>query len=348
MDVDDLLALVDDIVPFQMKHNAEAEAVDLLMEVQRLGKLINPTAPVVDERNYERVCLYLLRSADYVSDPDDLVNLLTTAYSIYKDQQRYTDALRVALKMDDAEKIRELFGEETSAPDLVTKQMAFMLGRSRSAYVSDDEGLNEIIGNATMSERYLAVARDLGVMDPKSPEDIYKTHLLEGGLATRRGANAAARHPPLDVSPAPPFPPYPSPLPVADSLPHAAADGSLRRGTRPHLRPLPLPGAGAAVLGEARASRRDFGSGADGRASPREVRGDHVEHVCVRGHGERLEGAISPPSLPRPLHPFPHLPARSARSPLSAPSPSPPPLFLSLSPPPPFRSKRCCACARST
>ena len=192
VDVDDLLALVDDIVPFQMKHNAEAEAVDLLMEVQRLGKLINPTAPVVDERNYERVCLYLLRSADYVSDPDDLVNLLTTAYSIYKDQQRYTDALRVALKMDDAEKIRELFGEETSAPDLVKKQMAFMLGRSRSAYVSDDEGLNEIIGNATLSERYLAVARDLGVMDPKSPEDIYKTHLLEGGLATRRGASAAA------------------------------------------------------------------------------------------------------------------------------------------------------------
>lgn len=34
IDVDDLLALVDDIVPFQMTHNAEAEAADLLMECQ--------------------------------------------------------------------------------------------------------------------------------------------------------------------------------------------------------------------------------------------------------------------------------------------------------------------------
>jgi 26S proteasome regulatory subunit N1 len=61
VDADDLLALVDDILPFQMKHNAEAEAVDLLMEVCQLPKLLE--ANVVDDRNYERVCLYLLRSA---------------------------------------------------------------------------------------------------------------------------------------------------------------------------------------------------------------------------------------------------------------------------------------------
>jgi 26S proteasome regulatory subunit N1 len=44
-DVDDLMTLVDDIVPFQMKHNAEAEAVDLLVEVQQLAKLVE--MPVV-------------------------------------------------------------------------------------------------------------------------------------------------------------------------------------------------------------------------------------------------------------------------------------------------------------
>lgn len=33
-DVSDLIALVDDIVPFHLQHNAEAEAVDLLVEVQ--------------------------------------------------------------------------------------------------------------------------------------------------------------------------------------------------------------------------------------------------------------------------------------------------------------------------
>lgn len=33
-DVSDLMELVDDIVPFHLQHNAEAEAVDLLVEVQ--------------------------------------------------------------------------------------------------------------------------------------------------------------------------------------------------------------------------------------------------------------------------------------------------------------------------
>jgi 26S proteasome regulatory subunit N1 len=32
-EMDDLMCLVDDILPFQMNHNAEAEAVDLLLEV---------------------------------------------------------------------------------------------------------------------------------------------------------------------------------------------------------------------------------------------------------------------------------------------------------------------------
>lgn len=34
VDVSDLIELVDDIVPFHLEHNAEAEAVDLLVEVQ--------------------------------------------------------------------------------------------------------------------------------------------------------------------------------------------------------------------------------------------------------------------------------------------------------------------------
>ena len=191
-DVDDLMTLVDDIIPFQMKHNAEAEAVDLLMEVQQLGKLVMPESPVVDERNYERVCLYLLRCTDFVTDPDDLHNLLNTAYTIYKMQKKYTDALRVALKMDENEKISELFGDETNAPEVSKKQMAFILARCRSSFTLEDEQLNEIIGNVGLSDRFLAVARDMGVLDPKTPEDIYKTHLLEGGMASRGMRNTSA------------------------------------------------------------------------------------------------------------------------------------------------------------
>lgn len=43
----------------------------------------------------------------------------------------------------------------------------------------------EIMSNTKMSERYLALARDLDVMEPKLPDDVYKMHLVEqrGGAA---------------------------------------------------------------------------------------------------------------------------------------------------------------------
>lgn len=40
-----------------MQHNAEPEACDLLMEVNRLDKIVD----FVDEANYVRVVLYLVR-----------------------------------------------------------------------------------------------------------------------------------------------------------------------------------------------------------------------------------------------------------------------------------------------
>jgi 26S proteasome regulatory subunit N1 len=62
--------MVDVIVPFHVTHNAEAEAIDLLIEVQRLNNLMK--LEKIDENNYERICLYLIKTADYMSDPDDL------------------------------------------------------------------------------------------------------------------------------------------------------------------------------------------------------------------------------------------------------------------------------------
>ena len=66
----DLLSMVDVIVPFHMDHNAEAEAVDLLMDVQRLNKLLDLDA--IDSKNYKRICAYLIKTSDFQSDPDDL------------------------------------------------------------------------------------------------------------------------------------------------------------------------------------------------------------------------------------------------------------------------------------
>ena len=58
-DVADLLFLVDIVIPIFMKNHEEPEAVDLLMEVECLERILNFT----NDTNFERVCNYLLSCA---------------------------------------------------------------------------------------------------------------------------------------------------------------------------------------------------------------------------------------------------------------------------------------------
>jgi 26S proteasome regulatory subunit N1 len=188
----DLLGMVDIIVPFHISHNAEAEAVDLLIEVQRLEKLKDLDS--IDDKNFGRICLYLMKTADYMSDPDDLSEMLHIAYHLFVHQGKYFDALRAALRSGNEELIPELL---SSCDDpLMKKQMCLLLGRHRVYYeIEDDddaEELNELIGNVHISEQFLQLARDLDVMDAKTPEDIYKSHLAEtGGFSRRRDTGGA-------------------------------------------------------------------------------------------------------------------------------------------------------------
>lgn len=189
----DLLSMVDVIVPFHVSHNAEAEAVDLLIEVQRLKKLLD--LDTIDDHNYGRICLYLVKTADFMSDPDDYMEMLETAFELFRKQGQYFDALRVALRMGKDGAVPELFSQCTEDV-LMKKQMCLLLARHRVNYeVEDDDDedeLNELIGNTQLSEQFLKLAQDLDVMDPKTPEDIYKSHLAEtGGFSRRRDTGGA-------------------------------------------------------------------------------------------------------------------------------------------------------------
>jgi 26S proteasome regulatory subunit N1 len=122
--------------------------------------------------------------------------MLETAFEIYIQQNQYFDALRVALKLNQEThtKITELLG--LCSDSAMRKQMCLLLGRHRVNYevdasVEDAESLNELIGNVHVSEQFLKLAQDLDVLDPKTPEDIYKSHLSEtGGFSRTRGRDA--------------------------------------------------------------------------------------------------------------------------------------------------------------
>ncbi|KAH9615824.1 hypothetical protein KSS87_003601 [Heliosperma pusillum] len=194
--IEDLMGLVHEIVAFHMKHNAEPEAVDILMEVEDLDLI----TPYVNESNYKRTCLYMTASAKYLASPDDLL-VLDIAFTIYVKQKEFARALQIALSVDNLRYVRQIF---EACHDLLQKQQfCYILARHGVAFeldenmVADDderEQLQDIINNTKLSEGFLTLARDIEVMEAKSPEDIYKAHLLDGRASAGATVDSARQN----------------------------------------------------------------------------------------------------------------------------------------------------------
>lgn len=170
-----LIDLVKQIIPYNMEHNAEADACDLLMEIERLDLL----EEYVDESAYPRVCLYLQSCVPYVPEPENLT-ILKVALSLSRKFSRYTQAMRLALMLNNMETIEEIFNDVKDTA--VQKQLAFMLARQQICLelketTPEYDDLMEIMSNAHLNNYFLNLARELDIMEPKTPENVYKSHL---------------------------------------------------------------------------------------------------------------------------------------------------------------------------
>ncbi|BGP02988.1 hypothetical protein RTG_02952 [Rhodotorula toruloides ATCC 204091] len=167
---EDLLALGLRLVPFLLTHNAESDAVDLLLELESIDRIVDH----VDSNTYQRVCLYMVSMVYYLTPPDD-VDFLKTARAIYKKHSRYTEALTLALRLQDMDMIKEDFEAPTNPQ--MKRQLAYILARQQINVETDDETLTEILNNTKLSENFKRFGQELSVTEPKSLEDIYKSHL---------------------------------------------------------------------------------------------------------------------------------------------------------------------------
>lgn len=90
-----LRAMIGEIVPYHMAHNAEVEAVDLLLETESLGMLTAPPgegglAVPVDAASYPRVCLYLVKCSDMLQSgaPEEATGCLDVALALYSQHKQ--------------------------------------------------------------------------------------------------------------------------------------------------------------------------------------------------------------------------------------------------------------------
>lgn len=191
--VKDLVDLALVLVPLFLKSNAEADAVDLMSELE----IIEDLPRFLDENTYSRVCLYLVSLVNLLTYPDN-EQFLRTAHDIYKTYKEYTQAMMIAIRLNDHQLIKADF---ESAPDpALQKQLAFLIGRQKIWLYADKKGdesqqqdIEEALCNIKLAEYFKTLGKELNILEPKTTEDIYKSHLESSRVAGMTNLDSA-RH----------------------------------------------------------------------------------------------------------------------------------------------------------
>lgn len=191
--VEQLRSLGLELVDFFLKHNAEADAVDLCLELECIEVL----GDKVDVNAYPRVCQYMVSMVPLLLPPDD-ERFLRTAATIYAKHDRLPEALAIAIRLHDRKLVRKYF--EAAANPVMKKQLAFIIARANipnhwvqtldTMEPETEEGdewgppppelsteLTECLGNSNLSSYFRTFGKAVGVEEPRTPEDIYKSHL---------------------------------------------------------------------------------------------------------------------------------------------------------------------------
>jgi 26S proteasome regulatory subunit N1 len=189
-EVQDLVDLAISLVPYFLSHNAEADAVDLLSELE----MIEEIPRFLDENNFSRVCLYMVSMVNLLTYPEDH-QFLQTAHDIYVKYNKLAQAIVIAIRLNDLELIRKDFGSTSDAA--LKKQMAFLVARQQiwlevPTETEEEQELAECLNNVQLHNHFKSLAKELNILDPKMPEDIFKTH-LENNRAVGSSADSA-RH----------------------------------------------------------------------------------------------------------------------------------------------------------
>ncbi|KAJ6262018.1 26S proteasome regulatory subunit rpn-1 [Drechslerella dactyloides] len=185
-DTQELSDLALSLVPYFLRHNAEADAVDLLSELEMIDQL----PQYLDENTYARACLYMVSMVNLLPFPDDIA-FLRTAHDIYRQYDKLTQAVVLAIRLNDPDLIRDDFN--AAEDPLVKKQIAFIIARQQIWLETEDDEVAECLNNTKLSAMFQYMAKELNLAEPRTPDDIYKTHLEH----QRGGASSnvdSARH----------------------------------------------------------------------------------------------------------------------------------------------------------
>jgi 26S proteasome regulatory subunit N1 len=158
-------------------------------------EIIEDIPQFVDENTYARVCLYMVSMVNLLTYPEDQ-QFLRTAHEIYVRYNKLSQAIVLAIRLNDTDLIKSDIN--ATSDKALKKQMAFLVARQQiwlDLPAEDEEGeaLADCLNNTSIPRHFKSLGKELNILEPKMPEDIYKTH-----LESSRGAGLtnldSARH----------------------------------------------------------------------------------------------------------------------------------------------------------
>ncbi|KAH8738545.1 proteasome regulatory subunit S2 [Cryptosporidium ryanae] len=210
--LEELLKLVKLMIPYQIEKHCELEAIDLLCEVEQIEFILEYISKI-DVEQMERMVLYLQQLSNYSISSDEHDLYLRICFELLLSFKRYTWAINIALRLEGQGSRDRVFcvfdkvmqdckkgenGEKSFCLNMM-KQMCFQLARFGSNILVEElhdhltnrgflELFNEhelsilenIFSNEQLNKYYSFLAKELDVLEPKTPDEIYKTHLEDG------------------------------------------------------------------------------------------------------------------------------------------------------------------------
>jgi 26S proteasome regulatory subunit N1 len=118
---------------------------------------------------------------------------LRTAHKIYRQYNEFTQAMIIAIRLSDRELIEEVFASTTDKS--IKKQMALLTAR-QNIWVDlpedeEDTELQDCLNNTRLPDYFKTLAKEINNLEPKTPDEIYKTHLESSRTAGLTNTDSA-------------------------------------------------------------------------------------------------------------------------------------------------------------
>ena len=137
----------------------------------------------------------LISMVNLLTFPEDQ-QFLRTAHDIYKQYDRLPQAIVLAIRLNDIDLIQADFN--STEDKSMKKQMAFQIARQQiwldyPVESDEDAEIAECLNNTKLPEHFKALAKELNILEPKTTEDIYKSHLESSRVSGLTNVDSA-RH----------------------------------------------------------------------------------------------------------------------------------------------------------